>query len=157
MILEAGLYAPSGHNEQSWHFTVIQDRKNIEHINKESKEGLKTAPIDWMQKIGNNEKTDLTYGAPTLILVSGRKDAISYLIDCAAAIQNMLLMAESLNIGSVWLGLLRYYITTEDCRKRYKIPEGYEPVYGVALGYKMDEGQKPAPKRIENAVTFIKE
>ncbi|MDA3845843.1 MAG: nitroreductase family protein, partial [Vallitaleaceae bacterium] len=31
-IIEAGLFAPSAHNEQSWYFTVIQNKELIEDM-----------------------------------------------------------------------------------------------------------------------------
>jgi len=37
LILKAGLYAPSAHNQQSWHFTVIQDKEVINKLNKAAK------------------------------------------------------------------------------------------------------------------------
>ena len=66
----------------------------------------------------------------------------------------MLLAAESLDIGSCWIGLVRYYFTLKDDLPRLDLPEGYEPCYAVALGYK---GSRPAgaPPRKENAVNYI--
>ncbi|MBU3178504.1 nitroreductase family protein [Clostridium estertheticum] len=29
LIIESGIYAPSGNNDQPWHFTVIQNKENI--------------------------------------------------------------------------------------------------------------------------------
>ncbi len=46
MIIEAGIYAPSGHNLQPWRFTVVQDRKVIEHINDISKKLMATMEIE---------------------------------------------------------------------------------------------------------------
>ena len=39
-ILEAGAYAPSAHNDQSWHFTVIRNRELIDHISRTAKERM---------------------------------------------------------------------------------------------------------------------
>ena len=33
-IVQAGLYAPSGHNYQTWRFTVVTDRKEIQRLAK---------------------------------------------------------------------------------------------------------------------------
>ena len=40
-ILEAGLQAPSGHNDQSWYFSVIQDSKLIKELSDGSKQECK--------------------------------------------------------------------------------------------------------------------
>ena len=48
-ILEAGLYAPSAHNDQSWHFTVIQNKDLLARMNRAAKEGMAASEIDWMR------------------------------------------------------------------------------------------------------------
>jgi nitroreductase len=37
MILESAIYAPSGHNDQPWYFTVIQNKELIDEMSAESK------------------------------------------------------------------------------------------------------------------------
>lgn len=37
-ILEAGIYAPTAHNDQPWHFTVIQNKEKLQYISDKSKE-----------------------------------------------------------------------------------------------------------------------
>ncbi len=155
IIIEAGIYAPTAHNDQPWHFTVVQNQELLEKINLISKKGMANSGVEWMQKMSANPNFHLTYHAPTLIIVSGRKDALAWSVDCAAAIQNMLLVAEDMNIGSVWLGLVRFFLNDEEEVKKLGIPEGYEPFYGVAFGYKEKE-HAPAPKRKLDVVNFIR-
>lgn len=155
-IIESGIYAPSGHNTQPWHFTVIQNRDVINHINKVSKELMATTEIDWIKNLGLNVDYDITYKAPTLIIVSGRKDAPTWRSDCDAAIQNMLLAAESLNIGSVWLGFATFCFQKEGEAEKISVPKGYEPLYGVAFGYKLRDNQLTAPKRNYDVVNYIR-
>ena len=81
---------------------------------------------------------------------------MAYQVDCSAAIENMLIAAESLGIGSVWLGLMRFYYQQEEAREALGIPEGYEPFYSVAFGYKAEEQQPVMPPRIEDAVNYIR-
>jgi len=153
-ILEAGAYAPSAHNDQSWHFTVIKNKELLDRISVKTKAVMAKQKADWVKDMGNNKKFHLFYNAPTVIIVSMRKNAMSPLVDCSAAIENMLLAAESLDIGSCWIGLVRYYFTLAGEVAGLKLPEGYEPCYAVALGYK---GQRPknALPRKEDAVNFI--
>ncbi|MDF2942218.1 MAG: nitroreductase [Herbinix sp.] len=153
-IIEAGIYAPTAHNDQPWHFTIIQNQDMLQQINVITKEEMANSDIEWIKKMGSNPNFHLTYHAPTLIIVSGRKDAIAWTADCAAAIQNMLLAAESLNIGSVWLGLLKFYFDKEEGVQKLGIPEGYEPYYGVAFGFK--EKEQAAPKRNLDVVNYIR-
>jgi nitroreductase len=99
-ILEAGNYAPSAHNEQSWHFTVIRNKELLDRMSAKAKEAMAAQGTDWVKTMGGNKDFHLFYHAPAVIVVSMRKAALSPLVDCAAAIENMLLAAESLDIGS---------------------------------------------------------
>jgi nitroreductase len=155
-ILEAAIYAPSGHNTQPWHFTVIQNRGTLDHINEMSKQVMRGMEVDWIKKAGMNAEYDITYKAPTLIIVSGRKDAISWKTDCDAAIENMLLAAESLGVGAVWMGFATFGLRNPDEAAKIGIPEGYEPHYGVAMGYRLSETASPAPKRNTDVVNYIR-
>lgn len=156
LIIEAGIYAPTAHNEQPWHFTVIQNPDLLSRINEKAKEIMAQSEVEWIQKLGSDPEYQLTYRAPTLIVISGQTEAMAWRVDCAAAIQNMLLAAESLNIGSVWLGLLRFFFQHEEELAALGIPEGYQPYYGVALGCKGEDRQQPAPTRNREVVNYIR-
>jgi nitroreductase len=154
-VIEAGIYAPTAHNEQPWHFTVIQNQELLRHINDTVREGMLKSQDDWTQRMAADPGFKVTYDAPTLVIVSGKTDGMAWRVDCAAAIQNMLIAAESMNIGSVWLGLMRFFFQKEDEVRKLGIPEGYQPYYGVALGYKAEEKAQPAPKRNRDVVNYI--
>ncbi|NLI92835.1 MAG: nitroreductase family protein [Peptococcaceae bacterium] len=156
LIIEAGTYAPSAHNQQSWHFTIIQNPSLLQHINETVRVRMAQSEVEWIRKMGSNPSFQVTYNAPTLVIVSGKSDSIAWSADCAAAIQNMLLAAESLDIGSVWLGLVRFYFEEEQNRKELEIPDGYEPYYGVSFGYKVKGKEPVAPKRKPDVVNYIR-
>lgn len=156
LIIEAGIYAPTGHNQQPWHFTVIQNPDLIGFINEKSKEIMAKVEIDWIKNLGSKPEIDITYKAPTLIIVSGRKDSISSRTDCTAAVQNMLIAAESLNIGSVWLGFAAFFFKLDNEVRKLGIPEGYEPYHVIAFGYKAAEKEQAAPKRNYDVVNYIR-
>lgn len=156
LIIEAAVYAPTAHNEQPCHFTVIQNQEVLQHINEIVKESMVKSEVEWIQNMGLKPNFQVTYNAPTLIIVSGKKDGMAWSVDCAAAIENMLIAAESLNIGSVWLGLLRFLFEREGEISKLGIPEGYQPYYGVALGYKIDGKEYIAPKRNMDVVNYIR-
>lgn len=156
LIIEAGIYAPSAHNDQPWYFTVIQDRERIFDINNKTKALMVNSGIQWIEKMGANPNLDITYKAPTLIIVSGKKDAIAPTTDCAIALQNMLVAAESLDIGSVWMGFLTLYFTLEEEVSKLGLPEGYEPCYAAVFGYKALDRVQAAPKRKTDVVNYIR-
>jgi nitroreductase len=135
-ILDAGLQAPTGHNEQSCYFAVIQNSERIREISDGSKTGMQKVSIDWIANLGKNEKFNIFYNAPTVVLVAARKDAVSPVPDACAAIQNMVIAAESLQIGSCWIGFAHFYFSSPERLKSIGIPDGFAVHFGVALGYR---------------------
>ena len=161
LILEAAKYAPSGHNAQPWHFTVIQNKEVIDRISAVTKELMLKSKTEWIVKMGQNEKYHLFHNAPTVIIVSGEapttKDlSYSPLADCSAAIQNILLTAQSIGIASCWIGLTSFYFNSQEEVAKLNIPENYKPQFAVILGYSaINKEIKPLDRR-ENVVNFIK-
>lgn len=155
MILESAIYAPSGGNDQPWHFTVIQNKELIDEMNRECKKAMVDVPVEWIAKMGKSKQLHIFYNAPTVVVISGKEDATSPLPDCCAAIQNMLLAAETMDIGSCWIGLARFFFEKEENIEKLRIPKGYKPYYGVSLGYKSSENNK-APERNKDVVNYIK-
>ena len=156
-IVEAGLYAPSAHNQQSWHFTVIQNQELIKELNVATKDACKKSPDPSMQKMMSNEDLNLFYGAPTLIVVSGETNAIMPKVDCAAATQNMFIAAESLELGGCWNGFVGRLFAGEQKASyatKLQIPEGYTTYYAAVFG-NIESRAKNAPPRRENRVNFI--
>jgi nitroreductase len=155
-ILEAGRYAPSACNEQPWHFTVIQNADILQKINSLVLRGMQQSDLEWHRKMAANSAFRVTYDSPTLIIVSGRVDATAPAVDCAAAMENMMLAAQSLGIGSVWLGLVRFFFADSVHVAELGIPAGYKPFYGASFGYAFAGTSAVAPKRNGDVVTLIK-
>jgi nitroreductase len=157
-ILQAAIYAPSATNQQSWHFTVIQNKELIDKLSEDFKEAARKSGNDYLMKVGENEKFHVFYNAPTVILVSGDETKRSAPVDCAAAVENMLLAAESMDIGSCWVGFIANLLNSEEGKhylKELGIPEGYRQIHSVALGYKK-VNRTAAPARKENTVNYIR-
>ncbi len=143
-VVDAGLQAPTGHNDQSCFFAVVQNLGLIREISDGAKETMTRVPVPWIADLGKNEKYNIFYEAPTAIVVAARQDAVSPLPDACAAIENMLIAAESLGLGACWIGFVKFHFTAPDRLEKLGIPAGYEVHYGVALGYKAD-GPAPTP------------
>ncbi|ROR25853.1 nitroreductase [Mobilisporobacter senegalensis] len=158
IIIDAGLSAPSGHNRQSWHFTVVQNKELLNELSNETKQVGKNIDDAFVQQLANNEKFHVFYDAPTVVVVSGDINGFMPETDCAAATQNMLIAAESLGVASCWVGYITYLLSS-DKGKEYKrqlgIPADHIPYYAVALG-KSRTNRGNAPVKRENTVNFIK-
>jgi nitroreductase len=156
-VLDAGLQAPTGHNDQSCFFAVVQNAGLAKEISDGGKEAMRQIPIPWISDLGKNEKFNIFYEAPTVIIVAARKGAVSPIADVCAAIENMLIAAESVGVGSCWIGFAKYYFNGPERLKKLGIPEGYEVEYGVALGHKPDGLSLTRPARkYERYVNIIK-
>ncbi|MDD3437572.1 MAG: nitroreductase family protein [Candidatus Gastranaerophilales bacterium] len=158
LILQAGMFAPSACNFQSWHFTVIQNKEIIKILNDKSKNELKKSDNENFKKFSDDEQFNIFYNASTIIVVSGDKKSIAPEIDCAAATENIMLAAESIGIGTCWIGLITPLFKSEQSEeilKLLQIPENYEPYYAITLGYKKGENPKPQPRR-DNVINYIR-
>lgn len=154
-ILEAGSWAPSAHNTQPWHFTVVQKQDMIDHMSDCAKKAMAESPVEWIAKFGRSRQS-IFYHAPTVVVVSGEKVGMfNPIVDCSAAIQNMLLAAESLGIGSCWVGFSMFFFANKEEVKKLNLPEGYEPFYAVCLGYKARHSAW-GPERKQDVITYIR-
>lgn len=155
-ILEAGLWAPSSHNTQPWHFTVIQNKELLLEMSRVTKEKMAQASVEWVANMGKGPM-NIFYGAPTVIIVSGKQfEFFNPVVDCSAAIQNMLLAAEACGLGSCWIGLTRFLFGDKELTQKFlTLPEGYEPFYSVCIGYKKTQPNR-APERKGDKISYIR-
>jgi len=157
-IIDAGIYAPSANNKQPWHFTIVQRKDIIDRLSDAFKELARKSDNEYIRRLADNEKFHVFYNAPTVVLVSGDVTNNSAPVDCAAAVENMLIAAESLEIGSCWVGFIAYLLNSEEGAeflKELEIPAGFKQIHSFCLGYKKIEITN-APTRKENTVNYIK-
>lgn len=156
-IIEAGIYAASGHNSQPWHFTVIENKDLINEINIKTKAAMRESDIGWVRKMGEKERLHILGDAPMAIVVSGRQEnAYSPLTDCANAIQNMIVAAESLDIGTCYIGLTDFFFKDAENLAKLNLPEGHVPYYTVSIGYKDPAYVWKTPTRNTDVVSYIR-
>src|SRR6056297_1642522 len=154
-VLDAGIKAPSANNLQPWHFTVIQDREMISYISDKSKEIMLKSDNERIVNFGKNID-NIFYHAPTVVIVSGKKEVNSSLVDCSAAIENILVAAESIGLGAVWIGLVKFFFTLNGEVEKFNLPDGYEPFYAVAVGYKKNDTNLGPSKRNMDVINYIR-
>ncbi len=136
-ILNAGMYAPSGANQQSALLVVIQD-----------KETLKKLSVMNAAVLGKD--MDPYYGAPTLILVFADKSKITPIEDGSLALGNMFNAAASLGIGSCWVHRTKQMFETQEGKeflKKWGVTGDYIGVGSCILGYPEGEHPKAAPRK----------
>lgn len=143
-ILDAGIDAPSAMNEQPWRFVAIQNPAVMEKV------------IGLIRSELSHESSPF-YGAPTLVLVFSDSRAISPVSDASLAIENILLAAASVGVGSCWINCVIDLFRSAKGRgfqKELGVPEGYQCVGSVVLGYP-DEAPAAKPRN-RNVVIYKK-
>lgn len=143
-ILTAAIWAPSGNNQQDWHFTMLANPAKIQQLAKAVGKAC-----------GRAESYNFFVPA-ALLLISGNPENRNALLDSAAAQENALLTATSLGLGTCWINQFRDCHDDPDVRElltEFGIPQNHLVYTAAAIGY-MDKATA-AHKRAENTVTFI--
>ena len=138
-ILKAGLEAPSARNRQPWHFSVVQDAELIQEVHDEA---AKNMTAETGSPRFRDPGFQIFYHAPTVIFIFADKEFYWSHVDSGIAVENMVLAAEGLGIGSVILGLPLPAFRGEkadDLRARLECPDGHDFVVALALGYARDD------------------
>lgn len=137
-ILEAGRLAPSSGNIQNWKFVVVREYANRKKIAKAcfDQEWVEEAPV-LIVVTGEPEQGERFYGS--------RGERLYTVQNCAAAVENMLLAATGLELGSCWVGAF----DESQIRTILQLPEDVMPYAVVTVGYADEEPLLPQKKRIE--------
>ena len=121
-ILECACAAPSANNLRPWHFVEITERKTLDALADALPHGKMLAQ------------------ATLAIVVCGENEIEGsphpwWEQDCAAAMQNILVAAAALGLGSVWLGVHHNATNSKNVHEIVEVPE-YIQVLGIAaIGY----------------------
>ncbi len=157
-IMEAAIHAPSAMNAQRWYFAVVQNRSLLDRIVEVVRENVLNSGLEMMKQRVSDPKYHTFYHAPTVVMIFADEKHRFAQIDCGLAAENIALAAESLGIGSCVMtspGLAFTPGKGDGLKKELSVPEGYNFVCAVALGY-MD-GEKPAtPSRNRDVVKYIR-
>lgn len=148
MILKCGYYAPSGHNMQTWRFTVLKRREDINRL------------FD-VTRIAADKKGVYVYGLnkPKVIVLVSNDNRNKYgCQDASCAAENMMLAAHSYGIGSVWLNplmTLRDVNPVKSVLDDFGVPRNHTVWCMLALGYPEYAGK--LLKKNDKVVNFVGE
>ena len=155
-ILEAGMYAPSAGGRQGVLFVVSQDRVVNERLGKIKRANFR--PLTTTTNRVSNEQPSIAddpnlknafYDAPTVITLFAPKNFLFSAEDCACAAENMMLMADSLGVGSCYIGQGWMAFADpygQEVLRRWNIRTDYYAVMQLLLGYPKEGDNHPAPK-----------
>ena len=131
-ILEAALHAPSANNARPGHIVVVRDAAKREKLSQVH---------PWAGFCGQSP----------VVLIFCAEEELSphwWIEDCSAAVENALIQAAALGLGTCWIGIRGgspgHPMSTEECvREVCAIPEGIRVLALVSLGY---PASPPHPK-----------
>ncbi len=132
-ILDAGRWAPSGLNNQPWRFAVVRDSELKDGLAKQTKYGhiIQGAPISIAVFLDNSAGYDRTKDVQAM----------------GACIQNMLLAAHSLGLGTCWLGEILN--KKEAVREILNVPGEFELMAVIAVGHPAEKQRTSERKPME--------
>ena len=166
-VIEAGRYAPSGSNSQSTHFIVITDKGVLAELTELVKQAFAGMEVkeDTYVSLKNSINAAKSgnymfyYNAPVLIVAANRKGYGNAIADSACALENMMIAANALDLGSCWINQL-HWLDENDAIRSFLQEKGLKEdetiTGGLILGYP-DSGlpNRTPLERKGNPVTWI--
>ncbi|MBI5459699.1 nitroreductase family protein [Methanobacterium sp.] len=134
-IIQAGVWAPSAGNLQSWELILVKNPQSRQKLSEAAymRDFIAKAPVVMVPCV-NQRVSGAIYGNRGVELYS--------IQDVSCAVENMLLMAHALGIGTCWVGAF----DEQEVRDLLKTPSYVRPVALVPMGYP-DEKPYPPPRR----------
>lgn len=133
-VLEAGLYAPTGRNNQDVICVAVTNKAIRDQL---SKMNAAVLGVD----------SDPFYGAPCVIVVLAESTGTTWVEDGSLVLGNMMNAAQALNLGSCWIHRARQMFDSPEGKQLLKdwgLPETMRGVGNCILGYPAAEpAQKP--------------
>jgi len=136
-MLCAAMHAPSACNQQPWHFIVVDSREQLNAL------------------AGLHPHAKMLLQAPLAIIVCADLTLETcpgnWVIDCSAAMENLLLAAHALGLGSVWVGIHPVEERVKEISQFLGLPSYAVPLCLAAVGYPaipLPEVDRYRPERI---------
>lgn len=132
-IVEAGLLAPTAHNNQPQRILVIDSPEGLERLKKSTRCHF-NAPLAFLVCYSKGECWSRAFDG---------KDSGD--VDASIVATHMMLAAHALGLGATWV----MYFIPEAVREEFCLPDGIEPVALLPVGYPAPDA-KPAPMHFQN-------
>ncbi len=140
-LVKAAVSAPSAGNQQPWQFIIITDKEKLGKV-------LEFHPHAKM--LLDSQGAILVCGD-----LSKEKHKGYWVLDCAAATQNILLAAHTNGFGACWLGIYPREERVVGMKSLVSVPEHVIPFALVSIGYP-DEEKNPSERFDESLVHYEK-
>lgn len=128
-VLTAGLYAPTGMNNQAPVLVAVQDKETRDRLSR-------------MNAAVMGASGDPFYGAPCVIVVLSDPERMTWVEDGSLVLGNLMNAAHSLGLGSCWIHRAKECFDTPEGKallRAWGVPESYRGVGNCILGYAVEE------------------
>lgn len=152
LLMKCAAAAPNAFNAQKWHFTCISNRAVLDELEEKCYQAL--------VKCGECSADSVYYPfyqAPAVLVFSASQENRFGRQDCSAALENAAVAAKSLGLGSRFLDVPNEYFRSEaaaETRRLCGIPDGYETVCFLSVGYPANPEEQPTEKR-DDVYTYV--
>lgn len=167
-LLDVAWQAPTGINMRHVQFSVIDDKDSLAVFRQDAYRGLaemierRQLPEDkaffaGFVRVWQEKGVDVLFrGAPHLVVTSAPKGGPSPVPDCMIALSYFELFAQSLGIGTVWNGLVKWTINdlVPALKSRLHIPDDHVVGYAMAFGKPAVHYQRTIDKGAAKIVRF---
>ena len=128
-VLIAGLYAPTGMNNQLPVLVAVRDKATRDKLSR-------------MNAAVMGASGDPFYGAPCVIVVLSDPERMTWVEDGSLVLGNLMNAAHSLGLGSCWIHRAKECFDTPEGKallRAWGVPENYRGVGNCILGYAAEE------------------
>lgn len=159
-LIQVALNTPSAHNRQKYHFTVVQDAALLEHMADLIRQQMLMGDEAQRKKASAPGYSPLHH-APTVIFVTGELSASFHTqTDCGIGVGLLVAAAEHLGLSSCITGSSLFMFKSDEgaqLKETLQIPENYQTVCTIALGYmKGEKPAAPAKKGADELITYVR-
>ena len=141
----AGGPVPTARNLQELEYKVITSKALIKQLSDGIINALKGGGLPPKGPPGGPH--NIFHDAPLLIIVTAPKDNIFSKTDSALAVQNIMLFATSIGLGSCFIGMAKLIERDKKLMKLIHIPDDRNIAAAVICGYP-DEDPEPKEKKL---------
>ena len=156
-ILRVAADGPNARNLQRFHFTVVRDAALLDHMAELIRRQMLESGGEQAETASRPGYSSLHH-APTVVFVTGDlKSSFHVHTDCGIAAGLIVAAATELGVASCVTASSLFMFRGpegEELRRRLAIPEGYQCVCTVALGY-LDGELPPRPEKKDGVITWL--
>ena len=120
-LLKAAMSAPSARNQRPWHFIIVRNKTTLQQLSR------------------THRYSDMVKDAQVAIVVCGDIHLQSYkdywALDCSAASENILIAAEDIHLGSVWVAVYPREERIDHVRSVLSLPSNILPLCIIPIGH----------------------